>query len=44
MQASLLQRRFGPGFDRFSYRRGPPGSNLFIFHIPNEMTNRWVFI
>jgi RNA recognition motif-containing protein len=29
----------GPPIQRAQTANGPPGANLFIFHIPNDMTN-----
>ncbi|KAF0694656.1 Aste57867_14495 [Aphanomyces stellatus] len=32
-----------PGHGRVERGRGPPGCNLFVFHIPNDMTNQDLF-
>lgn len=33
----------GPPIQKGRNASGPPGANLFIFHIPNDMTNRDVY-
>ena len=33
----------GPPIQKTKNSQGPPGCNLFIFHIPNDMTNRDLF-
>jgi CUG-BP- and ETR3-like factor len=33
----------GPPIQKGRTAAGPPGSNLFIFHVPNETTNADVF-
>ncbi|RYG42135.1 hypothetical protein EON68_02225 [archaeon] len=33
----------GPPIQKTRTASGPPGANLFIFHIPNDMTNQDVF-
>ena len=33
----------GPPIQKTKHSQGPPGCNLFIFHIPNDMTNRDLF-
>lgn len=39
------QRQYGPGppIQTTEFGQGPEGSNLFIFHIPNDMTTRDLF-
>ena len=33
----------GPPIQRGRTASGPPGANIFIFHIPNDMTNRHLY-